>query len=128
MKYTLIQRKNLLNRSQAPKYYAQPCFGKKISGNHIAEEIAKCSCVNTGEVLSIFTDLAVIIPRYLREGYSVELPGIGIIRFYFSSTGIEKSEYFNNSLIKKRRIQFRPAGRLMQDINDGIRYSRVKIH
>ena len=110
VKYNVIERKNLLKPTEAPKFYASAKADGEVSFKALAKEIAGAgSTVSDTDVLAVLNDLTKVLVKYLAEGKIVRFGDFGSFQVSVSSNGAETAEKFTASNITGNKIQFRPG-------------------
>lgn len=109
MKYRLIQKANPLEPDSKRKWYASPIKSGTINNYLLSKGIASKSSMTRGAVLNVIENLVDEIPRYLTEGYSVNLNNLGTLRLSLSSKGVSKPEDFYSDNISNIRVVFTPS-------------------
>lgn len=110
VKYNVIERKNLLKPTEAPKFYASAKADGEVSFKALAKEIAGAgSTVSDTDVLAVLNDLTKALVKYLAEGKIVRFGDFGSFQVSVSSNGAETVEKFTASNITGNKIQFRPG-------------------
>lgn len=112
MKYKLIQKANPLEPDSERKWYASPVKAGTINNYQLSKGIANKSFLARGAVINVIENMVDEIPRYLIEGYSVNLNNFGTLRLSLSSEGVENPEEFTAHNIKHRRVVFTPSQEL----------------
>ncbi len=73
VKYNVIERKNLLKPTEAPKFYASAKADGEVSFKSLAKEIASAgSTVSDTDVLAVLNDLTKVLVKHLAEGKIVK--------------------------------------------------------
>lgn len=116
MKYKLIQKANPLEPDTERKWYASPIKAGTINNYQLSKGIAGKSFVARGAVMNVIENMIDEIPRYLTEGYSVNLNNFGTLRLSLSSEGVEKPEEFTSDNIKNMRVVFTPSPELKKTL------------
>lgn len=110
VKYNVIERKNLLKPTEAPKFYASAKADGEVSFKALAKEIAGAgSTVSDTDVLAVLNDLTKALVKYLAEGKIMRFGDFGSFQVSVSSNGAETAEKFTASNITGNKIQFRPG-------------------
>ena len=66
VKYNVVERKNLLDKTATPKFYASAKADGEISLKALAKEIAQNSTtVSDTDVLAVLNDLTEVLVRHL---------------------------------------------------------------
>jgi len=106
MKYKLIQKPNPLEPEADRKWYASPIKAGTINNYQLSKQIAGHSSITRGDVVNVIENIIDEIPKYLMEGYSVNLENFGTMRLSFSSEGVDTPEKFTSDHIKGVRVVF----------------------
>ena len=126
VKYNVVERKNLLDKTAAPKFYASAKADGEISLKALAKEIAQNSTtVSDTDVLAVLNDLTKVLVRHLSEGEIVKLGDFGNFQITLTSEGAPSAEKFTTSLIKSNKIQFRPGADLC-DMLKTVKYTKIQ--
>lgn len=112
MKYKLIQKANPLEPDIERKWYASPVKAGTINNYQLSKSISGKSFLARGAVMNVIENIVDEIPRYLIEGYSVNLNNFGTLRLSLSSEGVENPEEFTADNIKNMRVVFTPSPEL----------------
>ena len=90
------------------KYYASANITGKSGIDEITEDIEQASTVNGADIRAVLYGLLETVPKYLKDGNSVELPGIGIFRITISSQAEDTAKEVTAKSIKNAKILFKP--------------------
>lgn len=124
VKYNVVERKNLLDKAAAPKFYASAKADGEINLKAISKEIsAASSTVSDTDVLAVLNDLIKVLTKHLSDGKIVKLGDFGNFQITVTSEGAETADKFNASLIKGNKIQFRPGADL-RDMLKTVKYEK----
>ena len=86
VKYNVIERKNLLKPTEAPKFYASAKADGEVSFKALAKEIAGAgSTVSDTDVLAVLNDLTKALVKYFAEGKIVRFGDFGSFQVSVSS-------------------------------------------
>lgn len=107
MFYRLVQKANPLDQEHKQRYATSVNAGK-IDTRMIAKTLAQKSSLTTGDVMNVLENLMEEIPRWLGQGYSVNLGELGTFRLSLSSQGVKEQKEFNTRTIKKK-VVFLPS-------------------
>lgn len=118
MKYKLIQKANPLEPETERKWYASPVKAGTINNYQLSKGIASKSFLARGAVMSVIENMVDEIPRYLTEGYSVNLNNFGTLRLSLSSEGVENPEEFTAGNIKNMKVVFTPSPELKKTLQN----------
>lgn len=125
MKYKLVQKTNPLEPDTERKWYASPVKAGTINNYQLSKGIASKSFLARGAVINVIENMVDEIPRYLIEGYSVNLNNFGTLRLSLSSEGVENPSDFTAANIKNMRVVFTPSPELKKTLQ-GIHFEEVK--
>ena len=113
VKFNIVERKNILNKEAAPKFYASAKADGEVTLKSISKEIAGSSTtVSDTDVLAVLNEFTKIMQTHLADGKIVKFGDFGSFQVTLTSDGAETAEKFNSSLIKGNKIQFRPGADL----------------
>ena len=118
MKYKFVQRRNPVDPSAPKKFFATPVMSGKITIEQIADDLVLLSSISIGDILSILRNLLAILPKYLLNGYGVQLGDLGTLRVSFSSEGVDDPKMFVIAKIRNRRILFLPGPAFKKILRD----------
>ena len=125
MFYSIKQRVNPKAPEDPRKYYAFPKTMGSVDLRALAKRISRESTVSMMDTLAVLEGIFQVIPDYLMEGNIVELGQLGSLRLSLSSDGIENLDEFNNSLIKRANILFRPGNEFKDQLKT-VKFTKVK--
>ena len=123
--YTVIPRINPRDRETEPKFYGNVKSSGDINIREMAERVQQSCTVTKADVHAVLVALEDVISESLQKGEIVRLMDIGTLRVGISTKGALKEEDFNDSLIKKARIIFRP-GSVLQEAIANLNFTKVK--
>lgn len=124
VKYNVVERKNLLDKTVAPKFYASAKADGEINLKAISREISTASStVSDTDVLAVLNDLIKVLTKHLSDGKIVKLGDFGNFQITVTSEGAETADKFNASLIRGNKIQFRPGADL-RDMLKTVKYEK----
>lgn len=109
MKYRLIQKANPLEPETERKWYGSPVKAGTINNYQLSKGIAGKSSLTRGDVMNVIENMVDEIPRYLIDGYSVNLNNFGTLRLSLSSEGVNDPQMFTAENIKNMRVVFTPS-------------------
>ena len=77
----------------------------------LAKDIEKESTVSQTDVMAVLNAIPNVMTRYLAEGHSVKLDGIGsfFLTFECKKTGVDTPEEVSMDQVTNIKVQFRPA-------------------
>ena len=119
VKYNVSERANPLKPTEPKKWYAIAKSTGDFTFRKLSKEIAEGSTtVSDTDVMAVLNDLTKILKRHLENGEIVRFGDFGSFQISISSTGVEKKEKFNASLIKGQKVVFRPGIDLKEMLNN----------
>ena len=79
--------------------------------HRLAKDIEKESTVSQTDVMAVLNAIPTVMTRYLAEGHSVKLDGIGsfFLTFECKKTGVDTQEEVSMDQVTNIKVQFRPA-------------------
>lgn len=126
VKYSLSKKGNPGKPQEPKKFYANAKAAGEVTFRSLSKEISSGSTtVSDTDVLAVLNDLAKALSRHLSEGRIVRFGEFGSFQVSISSEGAEKEEKFNNSMIKKGKILFRP-GIDLREMLATVKYEKEK--
>lgn len=125
MKYKLIRKANPLRPGSRHKWYASAVKEGTINNYQLSKGIASKSSLTRGAVMNVIENMIDEIPRYLIEGYSVNLNNLGTLRLSLSSNGVSEPDDFLAENIKNTRVLFTPSPDFKK-ILDEIQFEEAK--
>ena len=123
--YTVVPKINPRDRESEAKFYGNVKSSGDINIREMAERIQGSCTVTKADVYAVLVALEDVIAESIQKGEIVRLMDIGTFRVGISTKGVLKEEDFNDALIKKTRILFRP-GSILQNALAHINVTKVK--
>ena len=123
--YTVVPKINPRDRETEPKFYGNVKSTGDINIREMAERIQGSCTVTKADVYAVLVALEDVIAESIQKGEIVRLMDIGTFRVGISTKGALKEEDFNDALIKKSRILFRP-GSVLQNAIANLNFTKVK--
>ena len=124
--YSVSPRINPREKDEAPKYYAHVQASGDINIREMAERIQQTCTVHKSDVFAVLVALEDVITDALRGGEIVRLGDLGTLQIGISSKGALTEEDYEESMIKKARINFRP-GTALSGILTNLSFQKVKV-
>lgn len=109
IKYSLSQQRNPQDPDGPRKFYAKAQATGEVDIDSLAEEIAYATSLTDGDVINAIRALVKRIIYHVSEGRIVRVETLGDFRPSISSEGADTEEAFNDSLIRRVKIIFRPG-------------------
>lgn len=124
--YSVVPRYNPTEKGTPPKYYAQAQARGSVSIREMAERIQSSCTVNKADVYAVLVALEDVIAEALQNGEIVRLGELCTLQVSLSGKGALTEDDFNESLIKRSKVNFRP-GRVLSNALSSLQYSKVAI-
>jgi len=109
MKYRFNSRINPQDRAAIAKIFATPVYAGMIDLKRISEELSAMSSLTPGDVHNVLISFVNTLPKYLRDGFKIQLGDFGIFKVSFSSEGVDDEKQFNTSLIRGVKLLYTPG-------------------
>ena len=122
--YSVSPRINPRDKDASPKFYGHVQASGDISIREMSERIQATCTVHKSDVFAVLVALEDVITEALQNGEIVRLGDLGTLQIGISSKGALTEEDYNDSLITKARINFRP-GLALSGILTGLSYKKV---
>ena len=124
--YSVVPRKNPQEKGTPPKFYAQAQARGDVNIREMSERIQSACTVNKADVYAVLMALEDVIAEALQNGEIVRLGELCTLQVSLSGKGALTEEDYNTSLIKKKRINFRP-GTVLANAMASLSFSKVEI-
>ena len=124
--YSVSPRVNPAEKGTPPKFYGHVQARGDVSLREISERIQQTCTVHKSDVFAVLVALEDVIADALRGGEIVRLGDLGTFQIGISSKGAVTEEDYDESLIKKARINFRP-GMALAGILTNLTFTKVKV-
>lgn len=118
IKYVLTEKLNPLRRDEAPKWYASTKSTGDLTIKAIGKEITQRSTVNHADTLAVMEALTQILCERLAEGKIVRFGDFGSFQISIGSEGAESEDKFNQTMIKTKKVLFRPGVDIKEMLNN----------
>lgn len=124
--YSVSPRVNPREKDEAPKYYGHVQANGDVSLREMAERIQQTCTVHKSDVFAVLVALEDVMTDALKGGEIVRLGDLGTFQIGISSKGALTEEDYDETLIKKARINFRP-GMALVGILSNLSYKKVDV-
>ena len=124
--YSVVPRINPREKDEAPKYYAQAQARGDMNIREMSERIQSACTVNKADVYAVLVALEDVIAESLQNGEIVRLGELCTLQVSLSGKGSVTEEDYTPSLIKKKRINFRP-GKVLANAMASLNFTKVEI-
>ena len=117
--YVVVPKGNPGNPDAPKKFYAQAKASGEVTFKKLSREIAESSTtVSDTDVLAVLNDLTKILGRHLDNGEIVRLGDFGTFQISLGGDGAETEEKYHPSMIKTKKVVFRPGIDLKEMLNN----------
>ena len=124
--YSVAPRINPRDKEAAPKYYGRVQANGDVNIREMSERIQQTCTVHKADVQAVLLALEDVITDALKGGEIVRLGDLGTLQIGISSKGAVTEEDYTPSLIKKKRINFRP-GKVLANAMASLNFTKVEI-
>ena len=124
--YSVVPRYNPSEKGMPPKYYAQAQARGDVNIREMSDRIHTACTVNKSDVYAVLVALEDVIAEALQNGEIVRLGELCTLQVSLSGKGALSEEDYTTSLIKKKRINFRP-GRVLANAISSLNFTKVEI-
>ena len=124
--YSVSPRINPRDKDASPKFYGHVQANGVVNLREMAERIQQTCTVHKSDVFAVLVALEDTITDALKGGEIVRLGDLGTLQVGISSKGALTEKDYDDSLITKARINFRPGSALV-GILTNLSFSKVKV-
>ena len=124
--YSVVPRINPREKNDPPKFYAQAQARGDVNVREMAERIQATCTVHKTDVYAVLVALEDVVKEAIQNGEIVRLGELCTLQVSLSGKGTLTEEEYDDSLIKKAKINFRP-GTILADALESLKYSKVPI-
>ena len=124
--YSVSPRINPGEKGAPPRYYGHVQANGDINLREMSERIQQTCTVHKSDVFAVLVALEDVITDALKNGEIVRLGDLGTFQIGISSKGAVTEEDYDESLIKKARINFRP-GTALAGILSSLTFKKVAV-
>ncbi|MDR3297466.1 MAG: HU family DNA-binding protein, partial [Prevotellaceae bacterium] len=108
VKYIAAQRCNPAKLNEALKWYPTATSSGEVILRTLSKYITLRSTVHQADTVAVLEALTQTLAEQLSEGKIVRLGDFGSFQVSIGGEGVEKAERCNASLIKSKKVIFRP--------------------
>jgi len=105
------------------KYYAGIKREREVSLREMVKEIASRSTVTTADAMAVIENFLELVPKYLRNGRTVNLGQLGAFKVNISSKGYETPDEVGSYSIRRNKISFLPSAEMRENMGK-VSYSK----
>ena len=124
--YSVVPRINPREKNDPPKFYAQAQARGDVSIREMAERIQATCTVHKTDVYAVLVALEDVVKEAIQNGEIVRLGELCTLQVSLSGKGTLTEKEYDDSLIKKAKIIFRP-GTILAGALETLKYSMVPI-
>ena len=124
--YSVVPRINPREKNDPPKFYAQAQARGDVNVREMAERIQATCTVHKTDVYAVLVALEDVVKEAIQNGEIVRLGELCTLQVSLSGKGTLTEEEYNDALIKKAKIIFRP-GTILAGALETLKYSKVPI-
>ena len=124
--YSVVPRINPRDKNDPPKFYAQAQARGDVNVREMAERIHATCTVHKTDVYAVLVALEDVVKEAIQNGEIVRLGELCTLQVSLSGKGTLTEEEYDDSLIKKAKINFRP-GAILAGALESLKYSKVPI-
>ena len=124
--YSVVPRFKPGEKNDPPMYYAQAQARGSINIREMAERIQSTCTVTKADVYAVLISLEDVVKEAIQNGEIVRLGELCTLQVGLSGKGTLTEEEYEDSLIKKARINFRP-GPVLAAALETLKFSKVPI-
>ena len=124
--YSVVPRFKPGEKNDPPKYYAQAQARGSINIREMAERIQSTCTVTKADVYAVLISLEDVVKEAIQNCEIVRLGELCTLQVGLSGKGTLTEEEYEDSLIKKARINFRP-GPVLAAALETLKFSKVPI-
>ena len=124
--YSVVPRINPREKNDPPKFYAQAQARGDVSIREMAERIQATCTVHKTDVYAVLVALEDVVKEAIQNGEIVRLGELCTLQVSLSGKGTLTEKEYDDSLIKKAKIIFRP-GTILAGALESLKYSKVPI-
>jgi predicted histone-like DNA-binding protein len=119
VKYIVTEKGNPQQPEAPKKWYGMAKSNGEFTLKKLSKEIAEGSTtVSDTDVLAVLNDLTKILRRHLENGEIVRFGDFGSFQISIGGEGAATADKYNASLIKTRKVTFRPGVDLKEMLNN----------
>jgi len=118
VKYSVGEKGNPLQPQQPKKWYAIAKSAGDTTLRTLSKEIAARSTISPADTQAVLVALTEVLTEHLANGQIVRLGDFGAFQVSIGSTGAETASKFNASMIKTKKVTFRPGIDIKEMLNN----------
>ena len=124
--YTVVPKINPRDRESEAKFYGNVKSSGDINIREMAERIQGSCTVTKADVYAVLVALEDVVSDAIQNGEIVRLGDLCTLQVGLSGKGSLTEEDYNDTLIKRAKINFRP-GKVLASALETLKFSKVPI-
>ena len=124
--YSVVPRINPREKNDPPKYYAQAQARGDVNLREMAERIQSTCTVTKADVYAVLISLEDVVKEAIQNGEIVRLGELCTLQVGLSGKGTLTEKEYEDTFIKKARINFRP-GPVLAGALESLKFTKVPI-
>ena len=124
--YSVVPRMKPGDKNLPPKYYAQAQARGDVNIREMAERIQSTCTVHKSDVYAVLVALEDVVAEAIQNGEIVRLGDLCTLQVSLNGKGALTEEDYNDTLIKRAKINFRP-GKVLASALETLKFSKVPI-
>ena len=124
--YSVVPRTKPGEKNDPPKFYAQAQARGDVNIREMAERIQNSCTVHKSDVYAVLVALEDVVADAIQNGEIVRLGELCTLQVGLSGKGSLTEEDYNDTLIKRAKINFRP-GKVLSEALGTLKFSKVPI-
>jgi predicted histone-like DNA-binding protein len=124
--YSVVPRINPREKNDPPKYYAQAQARGDVNLREMAERIQSTCTVTKADVYAVLISLEDVVKEAIQNGEIVRLGELCTLQVGLSGKGTLTEKEYEDTYIKKARINFRP-GPVLAGALESLKFTKVPI-
>ena len=124
--YSVVPRRNPSEKGPPPKFYAQAQARGDVDIREMSERIQQSCTVHKSDVYAVLMALEDVVAEAIQNGEIVRMGELCTLQVSLSGKGSVTEEDYTPSLIKKKRINFRP-GKVLANAMASLNFTKVEI-
>ena len=124
--YSVVPRINPREKNDPPKYYAQAQARGDVNIREMAERIQSTCTVTKADVYAVLISLEDVVKEAIENGEIVRLGDLCTLQVGLSGKGTLTEKEYEDTNIKKARINFRP-GPVLAGALETLKFTKVPV-
>ena len=124
--YSVVPRINPREKNDPPKYYAQAQARGDVNIREMAERIQSTCTVTKADVYAVLVSLEDVVKEAIENGEIVRLGDLCTLQVGLSGKGTLTEKEYEDTNIKKARINFRP-GPVLVGALETLKFTKVPV-